>query len=143
MGLQGGIILMSNPNSFIAPFDEVQYFLRELKHILTSEKYELDILPKKKCEDSLDPFTTENTMLSLEYDTEDVKNELLSLSEKEYIETIKDDKDNNKPPFWVFGKDINKKDVYIKVKIRNKATNKVFCVSFHYARYPFKAKPYL
>jgi len=82
-------------------------------------------------------------MLSLNYDIDDVKNEILSLSENEYIETIRDDKGIMRSPFWVFGKDIENRDVYIKVKIRNKSTNKVFCVSFHYARYLIKSKPYL
>lgn len=61
-------------------------------------------ITQKKEEDSLDPFTTENTLLDLDYDKEDVRNQLLSLTEKEYIETIHDDKDSNQPPFWVFGK---------------------------------------
>jgi len=102
----------------------------------------LDILLKKKDEDDSDPYTTANTMLDLDYDTDDVKNEILSLNEKEYMETIKDDRDATRPPFWVFSKTIKKKDVYIKVKIRDKRKNKVFCVSFHYARFPVKNKPY-
>ena len=132
-----------NPNSYTAPLEELSSFLMELKHILTSETYELDILPKKKEEDPLDPFTTENTMLDLDYDKEDVRNQLLSLTEKDYIETIIDDKDSSRPPFWVFGKFISSREVYIKVKIRNKITNKIFCVSFHYARHPSKSGPYI
>jgi hypothetical protein len=133
---------MGNPNSYIASIEEVIVFLRDLKHVVSSEDCELDILSKKKDEDDSDPYTTANTMLDLDYDTDDVKNEILSLSEKDYIETIKDNKDTNRPPFWVFGKEIKKRDVYIKVKIRNKRTNKVFCISFHYARFPLKNKPY-
>lgn len=133
---------MSNPNSYTANIEEVKSFLMELKNILSSKNYDLDILDKKKNENEEDPYTTENTMLDLNYDTEDVKNELMALNEKEYIETIIDDKDCNRPPFWVFGKEINKKEVYIKVKIRNRRTNKVFCVSFHYARFPLKERPF-
>lgn len=132
-----------NPNSYIATMKDVNNFLTEIKHILTAEQCELDILPRKKGEDPLDPFTTENTMQDLSYDTNDVKNVLLSLTEKEYIETIIDDKDSSRPPFWVFGKVIKNKDVYIKVKIRNKITNKVFCVSFHYPKHPLKNGPYI
>lgn len=120
---------MVNTNSYIASIEEVIVFLRELKHILSSEDCELDILPKKKDEDDSDPNTTVNTMLDLGYDTEDIKNEILSLSEKEYIETIKDNKDIIRPPFWVFGKDIKNRDIYIKVKIRSKRTNKVFMIT--------------
>ena len=132
-----------NPNSFIASINDVKNFLIDIKHILTSDHYELDILPRKRGENPLEPYTTENTMLDLGYDTDDVKNELLSLTEKDYIETILDDKDTRRPPFWVFGKMIESKDVYIKAKIKNKVTNKVFCVSFHYARYPIKNRPYI
>ncbi len=133
-----------NPNSFVAPLDEVNNFLTNLKQILTSNQYDLDILPRKKGEDPLDPCTTENTMQDLGYDTDDVKNDLLSLTEKDYIETILDDKDSSRPPFWVFGKTVkNNKDVYIKVKIRNKYTGKLFCVSFHYPKHPLKSSPYI
>jgi len=131
-----------NPNSGIEPLHLVNTYLTDLKHILMSEPYELDILPRKKGEDPLDPCTTENTMLDLDYDTEDVKNELLSLTKRDYIETIVDDKDSGRPPFRVFGKLVKNKDVYIKVKIRNKTANQIFCVSFHYPRYPLKKKPY-
>lgn len=136
-------MLNLNSNSSIAPLADVKNFLTDLKHVLTSDKYDLDILPRKKDEDPLDPYTTENTMLALDYDTDDVKDELLSLTEKDYLETILDDKDSSKPPFWVFGKAIKCKDVYIKVKIRDKARCKVFCVSFHYSRFPLKDKPYI
>jgi hypothetical protein len=132
-----------NPNSFVAPLSDVNRFLFDLKHILTADNYELDILLRKKNENPLDPFTTENTLQDLAYDISDVRNDLLSLTEKDYIETILDDKDTNKPPFWVFGKFIKTNDVYIKIKIRNKLTNKVFCVSFHYARHPLKNMPYV
>jgi hypothetical protein len=136
-------MLNLNPNSFIAPLTDVKNFLTDLKHVLTSEKYDLDILPRKKDEDPLDLCTTENTMLDLDYDTDDIKDELLSLTEKDYLETILDDKGSSKPPFWVFGKAIKCKDVYIKVKIRDKARCKIFCVSFHYSRFPLKDKPYI
>ena len=133
---------MSNPNSYIANQSDVEEFLEELKEILNSENCELDILPKKKQEAPNDPYTTENTMLSLDYDTEDVKNELKLLCKEDYIETIIDNKNSSKPPFWVFGKEISSKEIYIKVKIRNKERNKVFCVSFHYARFALKNRPF-
>jgi len=132
-----------NPNSFIAPLTDVKNFLTDLKHVLTSDECALDIMLRKKDEDPLDPYTTENTMLDLDYDTDDVKDELLSLTEKDYLETVLDDKDSSKPPFWVFGKTIKCKEVYIKVKIRDKARCKVFCVSFHYSRYPLKDKQFI
>lgn len=131
-----------NPNSHIYSQKEVDDFLIELRTILSSTDYELDIVPRKKGEDPLDPFTTENTMIDLDYDSEDVKNELIALTSRDYLETIIDNEDSSRPPFWAFWKSIKGKEVYIKVKIRSKVTNKIFCVSFHYPRYPLKRRPY-
>lgn len=140
---KGGRIFMANPNKYIATKEDVLAFLSDLREILLSDNYDLDILLRKKKEKPDDEYTTENTLLSLNFDTEDVRDELLSLTEKEYLETIKDFKDPaNFYPFWVFGKVIQSRDVYIKVKIRSKKTNKVFCISFHFARYPFNEMPY-
>ena len=86
--------------------------LLELKEVLNSPRCDLDILPKKKGEESHDPYTTENTLIDLEYDTHDVKAQLKNLTEHQYIETIKDNKNEDRPHFWVFGKEINLKEVY-------------------------------
>lgn len=59
------------------------------------------------------------------------------------METFIDDIDNSLPPFFAFAKEIKNKDVYVKAKIRDRQNCKVFCVSFHFARYPFpKNLPY-
>lgn len=92
---------------------------------------------------STDPYTTFNTMQALEYDRHDVLNQLLALDISEYLETFIDDIDDSLPPFYAFGKTIKNREVYIKVKIRNKKNCKVFCVSFHFARFPLPVKkPY-
>jgi len=82
-------------------------------------------------------------MQSLEFDRHDVLNKLLALDITEYMETFIDDKDNNLPPFFAFGKTIKNREVYIKAKIRDKKKCKVFCVSFHFARFPLPVnRPY-
>ncbi len=59
------------------------------------------------------------------------------------METFIDDKDNSLPPFFVFGITIKNGEVYIKAKIRDRKNCKVFCVSFHFARFPLPIKrPY-
>lgn len=131
----------------IAPVDEVKAFLKELKELLIDPgfniKTDLDILLKKSSEDASDPYTTSNTLLDLDFDSKDVVNQLLILEVSEYLETFIDDKDSSLPPFYAFAKAIQSKDVYIKVKIRDRKKCKIFCVSFHYARYPFPQKrPY-
>lgn len=126
---------------------EVDGFLRDLKGILTDVDFDvsvdLDILNKKRTESPTDPYTTFNTLQALSFDRYDVVKQLLCLDVSDYIETFIDDKDNTLPPFYTFGKDINNREVYIKVKIRDKKNHKVFCVSFHFARYPLLAiRPY-
>jgi hypothetical protein len=131
-----------NSNSYLSTLDDVEAFLADLKSILAAKNYDLDMIFRKTGEDPLDPFTTANTLADLDFDTDDVRDELLSLTARDYLETMKDDKDESRPPFLVFGKDVRHKPVYIKVKIRSKANNKVFCVSFHYPRHPLILGPY-
>lgn len=97
---------------------------------------DLDILLKKKNESPLDPYTTANTLAALDFDKADVCEQLKQLTVCEYAETIIDDRDATWPSFFVFYKNIQMRDVYIKVKIRDRQSGKVFCVSFHFARYP-------
>lgn len=131
---------MVNENCFIEPKEDVESFIENLHKILNSGDYELDILPKKKHEKKDDPFTTQNTLKTLGLiEDEDIANEFLSLSIKDYIETMKDDKPN-KNDFRVFGKVIDNKQVYIKLKIRK--DKDIFCVSFHFAKHPLKRRPY-
>lgn len=125
----------------------VDGFLRDLRGILTDEEFDasadLDILNKKKTESPTDPYTTFNTLQALSFDRYDVVKQLLSLDVSDYLETFIDDKNNILPPFYTFGKDISNREVYIKVKIRDKRRRKVFCVSFHFARYPLPIiRPY-
>jgi len=126
---------------------DVISFLKELKEVLVDPDFDvssdLDILLKKSSELPSDPYTTTNTLLALDFDKTDVLNQLLALDTSDYIETFIDDKDNNLPPFFAFGKTIKTRDVYIKVKIRDRKNCKVFCVSFHFARYPLPTnRPY-
>lgn len=97
---------------------------------------DLDILPKKRNERARDPYTTINTMAVLEFDANDVCEELKAITVEDYAETMLDDRNEAAPPFFVFYRNIQTRYVYIKVKIRDRATGKVFCVSFHFARYP-------
>ncbi|OLN32463.1 hypothetical protein [Desulfosporosinus metallidurans] len=126
---------------------EVETFLKEIKEILVNPYFnvsrDLDILLKKRSETAIDPYTTGNTLLALDFDMADAVHQLMALELSEYLETFIDDKDNSLPPFFAFAKSIQSKDVYIKVKIRDRQKCKVFCVSFHFAKYPFPVKlPY-
>lgn len=132
--------MATNRNSRIDSKEFVEQFLSELKAILESDTFvierDLDILPKKRNESATDSYTTINTMADLELDANDVCEELKAITVEDYAETMLDDRNVDAPPFFVFYRNIQTRDVYIKVKIRDKATGKVFCVSFHFARYP-------
>lgn len=119
-------------------------FLRLLKNVLTSEEFDLDddliIIVSKKS--GFEEYSTSYTLNDLSYDAADIVCKLNELELENYSETLID-KDNVDPPLlMVFGKEINDKLVYIKLKIRNE--KKVICVSFHYAErdmdFPYRIK---
>ena len=132
--------------NFTSPKEEVIKFLLELKKIMSHRNFDvnkdLDIILKKKNENSLDPYTTQNTLLKLDFDKNDIADTLKKLTVEEYIETGKDRKDISSPEFYIFGKEVQGNLIYIKIKIRDKINHKVFCVSFHFARYPISNFPY-
>ena len=116
---------------------EVIAFLNELKSILENEDFDIDkhltlINKNKQGEDQ--KYSTPYTLLDLDYDTEDVVERLKELTVAEYSETKIDKDDLNPPLLFVFGKDINSKLVYVKLKIKGDEQRHVLCVSFHYAK---------
>ena len=94
---------------------DVKAFLEELKEILNAKEFNID-----------------NDLLIVKSNKDEI----------EYSETLID-KDDDKPPLlFVFGKDINSRLVYIKLKIKGEQTKRVLCLSFHYAKhdmvFPYK-----
>ena len=116
---------------------EVVAFLDELQKLLERENFDINtditlIIKKKQGEDQR--YSTPYTLLDLDYDIEDVVNRLKELTVEEYSETKIDTDDVNPPLLFVFGKDINVKIIYIKLKIKGNQQKYVLCVSFHYAK---------
>lgn len=123
--------------------EEVAEFLEGLKRLLTSKAFSIEtdfiLIRKRKTDD--ERHSTPYTLLDLDYSVEDVVDRLKELTLADYSET-RVDKNNLDPPLlFVFGKTIEKKTVYIKLKVRETQKKKVICVSFHYAKekmnYPF------
>ena len=117
----------------------IKAFLEELKEILGDEDFDIDknLLIIRSRKDEIE-YSTNYTLVDLEYDSFDVVERLKELTVAEYSETLID-KDDDKPPLlFVFGKDINNKLVYIKLKIKGETDKKVLCLSFHYAKYDMK-----
>ncbi len=122
---------------------DVKAFLEELKEILNAKAFNIynDLLIVKSNKDEIE-YSTGYLMLDLDYDALDVVERLKELTIAEYSETLID-KDDDKPPLlFVFGKDINSRLVYIKLKIKGEQTKRVLCLSFHYAKhdmvFPYK-----
>lgn len=119
---------------------EVVAFLKELKDLLGKEDFDIDsdfiLIKRKKTDD--EEHSTPYTLLDLDYDMWDVVERLKELTVSEYSETKIDKDDLNPPLLFVFGKEINKKLVYVKLKIKGDQKRRVLCVSFHYARDPMK-----
>lgn len=116
---------------------EVVAFLTELKELLEDEDFNVDTdmtLIRKKKQGYDQRYSTPYTLLDLDYDTGDVVNRLKELTVEEYSETKIDKDDWNPPLLFVFGKDIDSKLVYVKLKIREDQPRHVLCVSFHYAK---------
>ena len=63
-----------------------------------------------------------------------VKRCIINFKVNLYSETKIDKDDLNPPLLFVFGKDINSKLVYVKLKIKGEPRKYVLCVSFHYAK---------
>ena len=115
---------------------EVIAFLDDLHKLLESDDFDINTdltLVRKKKQGDDQKFSTPYTLLDLDYDAEDVVNRLKELKVEEYSETKIDTDDTNPPILFVFGKDINDKLIYVKLKIRDQQ-NQVVCVSFHYAK---------
>ena len=114
---------------------DVKKFLDELKAIINDVSFDSndDLIIIKSSKDEVQ-YSTRYTLLDLDYDTEDVVERLKELTVAEYSETKIDKDDLNPPLLFVFGKDINSKLVYVKLKIKGDQQRHVLCVSFHYAK---------
>lgn len=126
----------------------VEEFLVEMKGILYDEKFNPDrdflFIEEREQDEPDDEYTNANTMLALEYDTADIIAELKTLSIQEYYETMVDTVSKDLSFWHVFGRKIKGKDIYIKVRIkqRKKGSKFVFCISFHFARRIMADFPY-
>lgn len=111
-------------------------FLEELKCIINGSDFssDNDLIFVKSSKEKVQ-FSTRYTIADLDYNAEDVVDRLKELTVSDYSETLID-KDDDKPPLlFVFGKDINNRQVYIKLKIKGEKSRRILCLSFHYAEY--------
>ncbi|MDD3922521.1 MAG: hypothetical protein PHY39_03175 [Endomicrobiaceae bacterium] len=125
-------------NSHIESKENVEMFLNNLQIILKDNNFNI---VKNFTMNNTSPKNTQ-TLLDLDYNTEDIKDKLELLKVSDYYETVPDNKYPDKPDFYVFFILIKKREIYIKVSIRG-YNNHVLCMSFHYAEFSHKALPYM
>ena len=127
---------------FHSPHNQVIDFLDRVRTLLQNDANFI-FIKKRRIEKKNPKYTTESCMLELEYNDNDVINEISSLSIKHYYQTFFDDKCRGKEPWFVFIKELQKKQVYIKIKIREREDgDRVVCISFHFVEHEVYNLPY-
>ncbi len=127
----------------------VKDFLAQMNSVFSSDSFNIDrdfVFQRiREADEPDDEYTNENTMLELGYDTSDVVEELKTLGLENYSESIVDNVADGFEIFFVFGKIISGRDIYIKVRMKQRKRTQdefVFCISFHFARHPITVYPY-
>lgn len=125
-------------NGYVSNEMELRAFLQCVATTLCDKSFkpssDIDIVELKNGEDPEDECTTYSTLQRLDMFKEDICEVLLELNEQDYLETCPDSRFPNMPCFFTFAKVIQGEDIYIKFRINNKGM-KVFCISFHRARF--------
>ena len=124
--------------------NDVILFLDGLHKILDDKRFnvERDLFLNIKDKPDDEEHSTRFILLDLNYDSNDVVDRIRELTVAEYSETLVDRDDINPPRLFVFGKMINNKLVYIKLKVKGEPRQRILCISFHYAKDPMEF-PYL
>ena len=127
----------------------VKDFLAQMNSVLSNDSFNIDrdffFQRIRESDEPDDEYTNENTMLELGFNTADVVAVLKTLGLDDYSESIVDNVADGFKIFFVFGKKIRGRDIYIKVRMkeRRKTQDKYeFCISFHFARHPITVYPY-
>lgn len=128
--------------SFRSNRNDVQNFLDRV-YIALQNNANFIFIKNRKVEKTNPKYINETCMLTLDYDNNDVINEIRSLSVEHYYETHFDDKQRGTTPLFVFIKEIQKKQVYIKIRLKEREDGeKVVCISFHFAEHEVYKLPY-
>jgi hypothetical protein len=106
---------------------EVEKFLNELK--VKIEIFSILFLD--------DRGKNAQTLHDLEISASKRKELIKALKVEDYSEGPLEEKMRGILPMWVFGKEVKKKEVYIKISMGIENTNAI-CISFHIAEYPMK-----
>ena len=108
--------------------EQIRSFLSDMKGIFLSKDFDIKknffLCPREE---------NEETMLALDYNKYDVIEDLKHLEIENYYQSVPDMKNPKMPDYQIFFIKKGENDLYIKVRIQR--VNKVFCVSFHFAKF--------
>ena len=132
--------MQQDEEGFQSTKGNVQIFLNELKSILNSKNCIFDLLER---EDKEEKYTNRYCMNKFDYYKDDVKLELKTLEVSNYYRTVQDENNKKyKEYYYEFGKIIQGKMVYIKVKIVSRDNKNILCMSFHFPELEMTRFPY-
>ncbi|MGV8149953.1 MAG: hypothetical protein ACLKAN_13215 [Alkaliphilus sp.] len=119
------------------PEEEVTAYLEKLKYVLNQDNAIITIQEVRHVDSERSlKYTNKYTLAQLfpdESPKEAVRRELRTLKANEYMGTVKDLRHPRLSEFWVFGRQYNDKDVYIKIRVEIVQRNSVFVMSFHFS----------
>ncbi len=105
--------------------NDVEHFLKDLK--VKIQIFGIIFLD--------DRSKNQQALLDLEILPKQRKEIIQDLKVEDYSEGPLAEKMHGLLPMWVFGKIINKKEIYIKISMGEK-NSQAICISFHVAEYP-------
>lgn len=126
---------------------EIKAFVQNLRYALSNGARMEFQIHRRVDEDRPELYTNEyavNRLFPNEDPVSAIKRELMSISEKDYIQTVKDLRFPNRSEMREFGKKYDGEgDVYIKLRVELigiYGSTTIFVMSFHFAEKPFATK---
>jgi len=110
---------------------DVIFFLEEVREAIKNNKYII-----------ADRDKNNKTLVILNFDRQDVLEELKTLDVNHYVYDLPDERKPGEENYKVFWKEIQKKGIYIKIKLKRAKFKVLFCMSFHIGEYEITKFPY-
>lgn len=114
----------------------IEKFLKKIKNIVENPEFDINrdfVMEERQNDTEINQYSNFYTMLSLDYNIEDIINELKSLTYENYLVTITDIV-GNCTFLYVFLKEIIGKTIYIKFgTYQRSCEGPIICISFHFS----------
>lgn len=139
-----------NYNTRLETEEEIKTYIDRMKYALKNGAEVNFQMVRKVDENRYEKNTNKYTIATLfpnENPEVALKRELMNITCKDYIHTVRDKRFPKKSEMRVFGKTYNKDDVYIKIRVElidrsSSDRHTVFVMSFHFAEKDFKEEDF-